>query len=162
VIGPVLAAFRCAGLTSFCTDAAKILGELRSATHKCCGIPAQLSAVSIQPNALGHLFHVGLAEAGICTMFACFGAGYTGLDTCLVFRLIHESLLLWGVKKFVERAKSPQAPISKSGAGLDAILRERFCFLRQEFVAIDVPSDMARSLTNQSGTEAFDSNVSAV
>jgi hypothetical protein len=89
VIRFVLATFLAASLTDIGTDFTDFVHEPRAAAHERGGRPANLGAVLVEPNALGHLFHVPLAEARVGTVFTFLGTAYAGFDTRLVFLVSH-------------------------------------------------------------------------
>ena len=74
VVHLVLAALCAAGFTHFCAETADLVGELGAAAHERGCAPAGLSAIAVEPDAIGHFGHVALAEARIGAVLAFLGA----------------------------------------------------------------------------------------
>jgi hypothetical protein len=81
VVGLVLFAFGTAGITDLGAKPAQVSGELGASAHPTrCG-PADFGAVPVEPNALGHLLDILLAEAGVGAMLAFLRTLDAGFDT---------------------------------------------------------------------------------
>jgi hypothetical protein len=85
MVNLVLAAFSATGLANISAQPADFMREVRAPAHKPGGGPANDCTVFIEPNAFRHFAHVLFAKAGVCTMFAFFGAPNAGVDTGLKF-----------------------------------------------------------------------------
>src|SRR5262249_37360367 len=83
VILLVLGALRAAGVTDLRADAADVVHEVRPPAHVSRRRPADLGAITGQPNALGHLLHVGLVQAGVGTVLALLSAPDASVDAGL-------------------------------------------------------------------------------
>jgi hypothetical protein len=67
------------------TDGADLLHEIRAAAHVGSREKANLRAIVVHPNTIGHFGYVCFVQAGICTMLAFLCTPQTGIDTHLVF-----------------------------------------------------------------------------
>ena len=92
MIDLVLAALRAAGFANLRANAADILHKPRIPAHKGRSRPADLGAVFVQPNALGHFLHVLLAQAGVGTVLALLSTAYACFDAGLKLLMAHGDL----------------------------------------------------------------------
>ncbi len=74
--------------------------------HEGSGHAAQVSAIAVQLDAIGHHLHVRFAQACGGAMFAFVGAGLAGLDAVIVL-LVHGVGVVWGYLKMAARTKPP-------------------------------------------------------
>jgi hypothetical protein len=114
VLGIVLATFGATSFTDFCTDPTDVLHKPRVAAHEGgCG-PADLRAISIQPDAFRHFRDSVLVQARVGAVFALLGTTDAGLDTGLKFLVTHSTVTpIWGEW---ERGGANTARERKSGA----------------------------------------------
>jgi hypothetical protein len=87
----MVSALRATSPTDFGAEAAKIVRELRIALKQGGRGPADLGAVAIEPDTLGHHRDMGLAQTSREALFARPSALDTGFDARLVIRERHDS-----------------------------------------------------------------------
>jgi hypothetical protein len=78
------------GFANIRTNSTNLLCKLRAATRVRRGRPANLSAVLVESNALGHFGQIAFTEAGIRAMFALLGASHARFDTGLILVMGHD------------------------------------------------------------------------
>ncbi len=81
--------------------------------HEGCRHSAEVSAVAVQLDAIGHHFHIGLLQASCGAMFAFVGAGLAGLDAVVVL-LMHGVGVVW---RLGEEGSENQATNAGATAG---------------------------------------------
>jgi len=89
----VLPAFRATSVTDFGAYSADVVGELRPSAHVGRRSPANLGAISVKSNALGHHLHVFLAKTCRSTVLAFLRTLNAGCDAGLKMFVGHSSVL---------------------------------------------------------------------
>jgi hypothetical protein len=90
------------GLTEVSADFADGDGMITVTRHHGCGHYADLRAVHVQGDALGHHRDVWLLQARRCTMIAGDGAAVAGLNAGDVFVVGHQLSRCWVDKNFAQ------------------------------------------------------------
>lgn len=88
----MLGTFGAAGVADFGAHATDVMCTLRSAAHVAGCRPTDLSAITIQPNAIGHHGDVVFAQARGGAVLALLGATDTGFDARTRFLVTHNGL----------------------------------------------------------------------
>jgi hypothetical protein len=92
-------------------QATNLLGELRTTAHESGRRPADIRAVLVKPDALGHHLHILLLETGVAAMLAFLGTTDTGVDARLKILMRHEfSPSASGYKKRSYELRSAKNP----------------------------------------------------
>jgi len=113
VIDFVLAALGSARVAYVGAHSANVLHEPGIAAHEAGGRPADLGAVVVEPNALGHFGNVLFPKAGIRTVLALLSTVDASVDTILMFFVGHLDLLQ--LSKRTRGVAVPALEPSKSG-----------------------------------------------
>jgi hypothetical protein len=92
VIHRVLCALGAARFANFGADAANVVHETRTPAHECRRGPADVGAVAIQADAIGHLGDVSFAQASLRTVSAFLSAANARLDARLMLVMTHTYL----------------------------------------------------------------------
>lgn len=79
-IGVLLALFG-ADVANLCAQAASLAGKLAVDRHKLHCAVADIDAIDVKPNAVGHHFYIVLRKTTVDAVSAGYGAFLTGLDT---------------------------------------------------------------------------------